>query len=1613
MRSTRFLLPSSIAAFLALPIVCNAQGVNNANNTGLPSNGLFNGTDVEIVEINNGNLHIDIPIWSEKGRGLDTYAHFVYDNKGWTYTTNCVTQPDGSQICTDTVKRASVNHMILSSVNSFSYGISFKTVVQTCHGVRYTTYNNIMLVDPSGTPHHLNPDPVASGAQVCWPILGGTLAADDASGWLVYTNSSGFASAANKHGVTVSFSSAQLEDTNGNQVLSTTDTLGRAEGSTSYYDSSGTQQNFVVVTESIPVHTNLCAAVKADSGSQYCNEYVSSGWTVPQKITLPDGLSYTFTYASNAGAEITSIALPTGAQISYTYGTGDEGGRMVSSRTVLVNGVSSVWTYTPLGAMPFYSGMVVTDPALNDTQYTCLVDPNLPSDPGPCYFSSVKSFQGSYTSGTLLLTKTTDWSSYLIGGGTGNFARQWVPIRETTTWNQQNLVKKTETDWDTAAIPLASGTKTITWQNPIERREYDWGTGTFGPLRRRTDYNYLHLQNSTYLNKNIADRVTSIIVYDGSSNTLAQTTISYDGSSLTPTSGAPNHDYTNFGSSNLVRGNPTTISRWVNTSNSWLNTTNAYDDLGNVLTTTDPAQHTTTFSYTDNWANSSCVPSGVQTHGYVTQMTNALNQNTQTSYFPCTGLVASLKDQNDINASRSGITYSYDSLARVTSVNYPDSGQTTNCYTDVGGATCTQSGPPFQVVTTRLASPSPNQTTTTVYDGLGRPIEKLTSDPDCSTGEDRTDTTYDAVGRLYQVSNPYCTTSDPTYGLTTYAYDALNRTTQITQPNNSTILTNYTGRATQVRDEGNGAQRVTRISQSDALGRLTSVCEVSSASLIGSGGTPVACGQDIAGTGFLTTYQYDALDNLLQVNQSGIAPRTFTYDSLSRLLSASNPESGTVSYTYDADGNVHTKTDARNIATTYTYDASNRLTGKTYSDGTPSATFNYDQASALGVTLTNTIGRKSSESTGGSLPTGSVFSYDPMERVANNSQCTPQNCGTGVFAIQYTQYDLLGNLISGTNATGVTFTYTYNGAARLTAISSNFVDASHPGTLLSQATYNAPGLLKTVLLGNGLTETRNYNSRLWLTSLSAGTVYSFNMTSYAPNGDVLAANDSVNGNWTYSYDPFNRVVGSNQNSGHAVYSYVYDRFGNRWQQNGPYSLQLTFTGNNPPNPQNNNRMDGYTYDAAGNLLNDGSHQYFYDAENRLIQVDGTLGNCSAATACYVYDAQGRRVRKTTASGTLDLLYDAEGHKVAEVDPTGTFLRGELFAAGRHFAVFAPDPGPTGATFFIHADWLGTERARTNMSGTACETITSLPFGDGQTISDSCGDSAGDVSPLHFTGKERDSESGLDNLGARYMGSSLGRFTTPDPLLSSGHLGNPQTWNRYAYGLNNPLRIVDPTGLYDWDESAGGNMSDEDLQAIAGDKHNKRHKWAQQALNFRDQFRNALDSADEAAGNSALSDDQQSAAQAAVNAYGSEGDNNGVTVGRQDGHGASTLLNNDDTISVKFGSSVKGDFLTATVAHEGAHVDQAQTWLRGGESSIGDLNHYAREQAAWNLGSSIAQALGMKNLRPYGGGSEYEVWNKGWKAADVQTLRSKGVANILNYSSLKPTDTDTYSNEHHQ
>ena len=107
--------------------------------------------------------------------------------------------------------------------------------------------------------------------------------------------------------------------------------------------------------------------------------------------------------------------------------------------------------------------------------------------------------------------------------------------------------------------------------------------------------------------------------------------------------------------------------------------------------------------------------------------------------------------------------------------------------------------------------------------------------------------------------------------------------------------------------------------------------------------------------------------------------------------------------------------------------------------------------------------------------------------------------------------------------------------------------------------------------------------------------------------------------------------------------------------------------------------------------------------------------------------------------------------------------------------------------YYHLDAVGNVRAVTDQQGRVIERHDYLPFGEEW-------NPQGGTQPLRFTGKERDAETGLDYFGARYYGSSIGRFTTVDPVYTwRENLVDPQRWNRYAYVRNNPLRYVDPDG----------------------------------------------------------------------------------------------------------------------------------------------------------------------------------------------------------------------------
>jgi RHS repeat-associated protein len=196
--------------------------------------------------------------------------------------------------------------------------------------------------------------------------------------------------------------------------------------------------------------------------------------------------------------------------------------------------------------------------------------------------------------------------------------------------------------------------------------------------------------------------------------------------------------------------------------------------------------------------------------------------------------------------------------------------------------------------------------------------------------------------------------------------------------------------------------------------------------------------------------------------------------------------------------------------------------------------------------------------------------------------------------------------------------------------------------------------------------------------------------------------------------------------------------------------------------------------------NDGFHTYSYDGEGNIVSVD------SGSTATYVYNALNQRVRTVVGSTITEFVFNASGQRVSVWNgSTKTQLRGQYYAGGKPVAFYVP----SSSTSFQHQDWLGTERLRTTYNGGVEGTYTSLPFGDAQAVA-----SGTDLDPNHYASLDSDSETATDHAEFRQYNSTQGRWMRPDPYSGSYNFSNPQSMNRYAYVLNNPLGAIDPKGL---------------------------------------------------------------------------------------------------------------------------------------------------------------------------------------------------------------------------
>jgi RHS repeat-associated protein len=259
------------------------------------------------------------------------------------------------------------------------------------------------------------------------------------------------------------------------------------------------------------------------------------------------------------------------------------------------------------------------------------------------------------------------------------------------------------------------------------------------------------------------------------------------------------------------------------------------------------------------------------------------------------------------------------------------------------------------------------------------------------------------------------------------------------------------------------------------------------------------------------------------------------------------------------------------------------------------------------------------------------------------------------------------------------------------------------------------------------------------------------------------------------------------------------------------------------------------------VTTDSLNTYLYDAEGRLCAVV----NSNNSYWQYVYDAEGNRVARGALaasisscsgtptyskfqSGSLYLELVTGGNQVTELQyftTTGAQWTHTNAFAGGLLATYASSA--SGYPFAFHMkDPLGTRRVLTDAVGKVLQSCQSLPYGNGESCTPT-------PTEQLFTGKERDTESGNDYFGARYYASTMGRMLSPDPYAGSMNPAYPQSFNRYVYAANNPLRFTDPTGLdcvymndsgTGVDKDANGNVTGIDHNSNSGECGKNGGDW---------------------------------------------------------------------------------------------------------------------------------------------------------------------------------------------
>jgi RHS repeat-associated protein len=504
--------------------------------------------------------------------------------------------------------------------------------------------------------------------------------------------------------------------------------------------------------------------------------------------------------------------------------------------------------------------------------------------------------------------------------------------------------------------------------------------------------------------------------------------------------------------------------------------------------------------------------------------------------------------------------------------------------------------------------------------------------------------------------------------------------------------------------------------------------------------------------GNTTSRFIDSGGRLLALTDAAGRVTRYTFNALNQVVQSTDALQGVTIYTYDANGNVASVQDPRGGLSFFTYNNRDQLITRT-DPMLRQESFAYDQAG----NLVSTTDRKGQVTT---------YQYDGLNRpvfVGFGTQIVGGN-PTYASTISYT-YDSVDRLTQAVDSLNGTITRSYDDLDHLASETTPLGSLSY--------SYDAAGRRTgmTVLGQAAVTYSYDNANRLFQISQGAAVVnLSYDDANRRasltlPNGVSVA----------YSYDRDSRVIGTTYSFGANTLgdlSYAYDPLGHVVQRGG--SLGRTGL----PQPVISAAYDAanelanwngvpVSYDNNGNMLSDGTNTFAWDTRNHLSALNGNA---------LQYDVFGRRTQNASGTG---FLYDGLN---AVQELAGSTVTANLLSLGVDEVFSRSDS--TGSFSFL-ADNLGSTLALSDASGNLTTSYTYDPFG-GTTLT-----GLSSTNAYQFTGREN-AGNGIYYYRARYYNSTFGRFISEDPAgFDGGDL------NLYAYVLDNPVNLTDPSGKCPW------------------------------------------------------------------------------------------------------------------------------------------------------------------------------------------------------------------------